>query len=177
MVAPEPSKEKHYASYPSGLVRIPIKAGTSQKGACAECGAPWRRVTERAKVDERDKEHGRYAPLKGSGNHATAGVDGNGKRYDTNYRLQTQTVGWEPTCTHGADVVPCRVLDPFGGSGTSALVADQLGRDATIIELQSDYTSMAERRIRNDAPLFVEVSVEPNGGLQQAPLPLEWASV
>lgn len=43
--------------------------------------------------------------------------------------------------------VPCRVLDPFGGSGTTALVARQLGRDAILIELNPDYCEMARRRL------------------------------
>lgn len=50
------------------------------------------------------------------------------------------------------------VLDPFGGAGTTGLVADRLGRDAILIELNHDYATMAERRIKNDAPMFAEVS-------------------
>lgn len=49
------------------------------------------------------------------------------------------------------------VLDPFLGSGTTALVADRLQRSAIGIELNPDYAAMAERRIRGDAPLFAEV--------------------
>lgn len=52
------------------------------------------------------------------------------------------------------------VLDPFGGAGTTALVADRLGRDAILIELNPAYADMAARRIRNDAPMFVRF-VEP----------------
>jgi DNA modification methylase len=48
------------------------------------------------------------------------------------------------------------VLDPFGGAGTTGLVADRLGRNAVLIELNSDYADMTERRIRGDAPLFVD---------------------
>lgn len=39
------------------------------------------------------------------------------------------------------------VLDPFGGSGTTAMVAAQLGRRATLIELNSDYCRLAAARI------------------------------
>lgn len=46
------------------------------------------------------------------------------------------------------------VLDPFGGAGTTGLVADRLQRDAILIELNSDYAAMAEKRIHGDAPLF-----------------------
>lgn len=46
------------------------------------------------------------------------------------------------------------VLDPFGGAGTTGLVADRLQRNAILIELNESYAAMAERRIFNDAPLF-----------------------
>ena len=50
------------------------------------------------------------------------------------------------------------VLDPFGGAGTTGLVADRLGRDAMLIELNPTYAEMARQRITDDAPLFVEVT-------------------
>ena len=49
------------------------------------------------------------------------------------------------------------VLDPFGGAGTTGMVADRLGRDAILIELNPEYAAMAERRIRGDAGMFAEV--------------------
>lgn len=42
------------------------------------------------------------------------------------------------------------VLDPFGGAGTTALVADQMQLDATIIELNPDYVHIALKRIEAD---------------------------
>jgi DNA modification methylase len=51
------------------------------------------------------------------------------------------------------------VLDPFGGAGTTGLVADRLGRNALLIELNPEYAAMAEQRIRNDAGMFAEVQV------------------
>ena len=56
-----------------------------------------------------------------------------------------------------SDPIPCTVLDPFGGAGTTALVADRLQRDAVLIELNPDYVEMARKRIFSDAPLFTEV--------------------
>lgn len=38
------------------------------------------------------------------------------------------------------------VLDPFGGSGTTGLVARKLGRRATLIELNEEYCKIIERR-------------------------------
>ncbi len=49
------------------------------------------------------------------------------------------------------------VLDPFGGAGTTGLVADRLQRDAILIELNPQYAALATRRINGDAPLFAEV--------------------
>lgn len=50
------------------------------------------------------------------------------------------------------------VLDPFGGAGTTGLVADGLQRDAILVELNPEYVEIARRRIAGDAPLFAEVS-------------------
>jgi DNA modification methylase len=52
------------------------------------------------------------------------------------------------------------VLDPFGGSGTTALVADRHGRDATIIELNEKYVHIAETRLGGETPLFTEIKKE-----------------
>jgi len=49
------------------------------------------------------------------------------------------------------------VLDPFGGSGTTGLVADRNGRNAVLIELNNEYAEMARDRLYNDAPLFADV--------------------
>ena len=50
------------------------------------------------------------------------------------------------------------VLDPFGGAGTTGLVADRLARNAILIELNPEYAAMAEKRIRGEAGLFAEVA-------------------
>jgi DNA modification methylase len=50
------------------------------------------------------------------------------------------------------------VLDPFGGAGTTSLVADRFGLDAILIELNPAYAEIARRRIEDDAVLFAEVS-------------------
>lgn len=51
------------------------------------------------------------------------------------------------------------MLDPFGGSGTTGLVADRLGRDAVLCELNPAYAAMADERIRDEAPLLASVEV------------------
>ena len=51
------------------------------------------------------------------------------------------------------------VLDPFGGAGTTGLVADRLQRDAVLIELSPAYAEMARDRIRDEAPLTCAVEI------------------
>jgi DNA modification methylase len=52
------------------------------------------------------------------------------------------------------------VLDPFGGAGTTGLVADRLGRNAILIELNPEYAAMAERRIKGDAGMMADVRLD-----------------
>jgi DNA modification methylase len=50
------------------------------------------------------------------------------------------------------------VLDPFGGAGTTGLVADRLQRNAILIELNPAYADMARKRLSGDAGMFAEVA-------------------
>lgn len=49
------------------------------------------------------------------------------------------------------------VLDPFGGAGTTGLVADRLQRDAVLIELNPEYAEIARKRLKGDAGMFSRV--------------------
>lgn len=51
------------------------------------------------------------------------------------------------------------VLDPFGGAGTTALVADRMGLDCTIIELNPEYAEIARKRITSEQGMFANVTV------------------
>jgi len=41
------------------------------------------------------------------------------------------------------------ILDPFGGAGTTGVVASRHGRNATLIELNESYVKMSEQRVTN----------------------------
>lgn len=41
------------------------------------------------------------------------------------------------------------ILDPFGGSGTTGIVAQELGRRAILIELNPEYSQISKERIRH----------------------------
>jgi len=152
-----PYSEAHFATFPPALVEPCIKAGTSERGCCPECGAPWERVVEKEFIPQEDVSLERG--IKGAAGQkpmdAMSGWDGVPRGSN-----RTTTTGWRPTCDHDADPIPCRCLDPFGGAGTVGLVADRLGRDATLVELNAEYCEMAEQRVRGDAPLLVDVSLE-----------------
>jgi len=51
------------------------------------------------------------------------------------------------------------VLDPFGGAGTTGLVADRHGRDAILCELNPEYVQMMQGRLSQDAGLFANIEV------------------
>lgn len=61
-------------------------------------------------------------------------------------------------CIVGGCPVGGTVLDPFGGAGTTGLVADRLNRNAILIELNPEYAEMARNRINEDAPMFGAVA-------------------
>lgn len=97
----------------------------------------------------------------------------NGRKYETRNKRSVWSIATQPysdahfatfpqelpeTCIKAGSRIGDTVLDPFGGAGTSGLVADKLGRNAVLIELNPEYAAMAERRIHSSAPLFAEVS-------------------
>ena len=153
-IATAPFSEAHFATFPPALIEPCIKAGTSEKGCCAKCGKPWRRETGR-NVDPRQVEPSELDRF-GNGSAGVHRKIGNAyqKWMEENPK---QTLGWSPSCECGAEVVPATILDPFSGAGTTGLVADRLGRNAILIELNPQYAAMAERRIQDDAPLFADV--------------------
>jgi hypothetical protein len=136
----QPYKGAHFATFPVGLVMPCIQAGTSEHGCCEACGAPWRRITNRRRITrERPNDLTKRIGEDGTGNHCPNTVAG----------VAVETVGWEPTCKCGAAVVPCNVLDPFAGSGTTLAVAKVLGRKGIGCELNPDYVTLAVERIRS----------------------------
>ena len=62
----------------------------------------------------------------------------------------------EPT----ADTTPAVVLDPFGGTGTTALVAKALGRHGISVDMSADYCRLAEWRTTDPDQLAKAMRVE-----------------
>ena len=156
-VATQPYPGAHFATYPTTLVEPCIKAGTSDRGCCPQCGAPWRRVVLKTFIHPTDY-HGKWsaAARQSSGRRMLANVRARrqaGEAHDNPFP-PPKTLGWLPTCTHGDDPVPCTILDPFCGTGTTGLVALRLNRRFIGIELNAKYARMARRRIASDRQLL-----------------------
>jgi DNA modification methylase len=63
-IATEPYPDAHFATFPQALVEPCVLAGTSERGCCPECGAPWTRKTERGSLTptQLDRDHPRWRP-------------------------------------------------------------------------------------------------------------------
>jgi DNA modification methylase len=150
-IAVTPFAGDHVAVFPPALPDRCIRAGTSEAGCCPSCGAPWQRVVELGQLLPAGKRSGklhgasytdRYKRDRGRGAARDAGT-GYG-RYERHQR------GFAPTCDCDAgDPVPCLVLDPFAGSGTTLAVAKGLGRDYVGVELNPKYRKMIDGRIKD----------------------------
>ena len=64
-----------------------------------------------------------------------------------------------PSCRCNAPCMGGTVLDPFGGAGTTGLVADRLGRNAILVELNPEYAEIARNRLSSDGGMFADVKV------------------
>ena len=136
--------DAHFATFPDELPRRCILAGTSEYGACGECGAPWARMVGKQDIDR-------------SGNHNPGGKAKEYPRGDTDnwnendgrgfILPERQTLGWSPTCGCNAATVPAEELDPFAGSGTTCAVAQSLGRSFVGLDLDPEYLGIAAKRI------------------------------
>lgn len=62
------------------------------------------------------------------------------------------------TCIKAGCPVGGTVLDPFGGAGTTGMVADRLNRNAVLIELNPEYAKLARNRINDDGGMFGAVA-------------------
>lgn len=128
-VATAPFKAAHFATYPPALIEPCILASTSARGACGTCGAPWVRVVEGESINVTKRS------IKDGKSNSSLQLSGRGDVY-----VKTTTTGFRPACDcPTADPVPCVVLDPFIGSGTTAQVAIEHRRNWIGFEANPDY--------------------------------------
>jgi hypothetical protein len=129
----------HFAAFPTEWPRKLI-SGWSPFGFCIECNEP------RTLLVQKESE-GSYEAT-----NAIGRMDG--KRNDEAKHAgrigsaQTTITGYACACDDTkAPTRPAVVLDPFGGTGTVAMVARALGREALHIDLSTDYLKLAKWRV------------------------------
>jgi DNA modification methylase len=134
--------EAHFATFPEALVERMLLAGCPE-WTCLVCGKARERVSEVSYG--KSPKHGTGSTIR----KRNEDTDTNGWAGETMPRLakHSETVGWSD-CGCNAGFVPGTVLDPFMGSGTTALVARKLGRKAAGVELNESYCEMAARRLQ-----------------------------
>ena len=136
-IATAPYSGGHFATFPPKLVEPCIRAGTSERGCCPTCGKQWTRVVEKTPPGRHESEHQTIASGRGNGGdrskHAEPSV--------------STTLGWQQSCTCPPhEPVPCTVLDPFAGSGTTGQVCARLSRSFIGVELNFEYIDLAKTR-------------------------------
>lgn len=143
VISSEPTKYSHFATFPSELVRRTLMP-LSPRGCCPECGSQWapvvEQITEPAQVyGDRDRE-------------CFPGRTGNGvQKRASEVPATSKVIGYRPTCSCNAeDPAPCRVLDPFSGTGTTGQTACFLGHDYVGIELNPDYATHSDEWINRE---------------------------
>jgi site-specific DNA-methyltransferase (adenine-specific) len=143
----------HFATFPKALCEIPIKSMCPPE-VCVSCGTPRRRITS-----EPEYVGGGASP----GFDKQANADGNvsdcalrAEHRGTGVTRQTSTIGWTVCdCTEPV-YRPGIVLDPFGGSGTTAVVATGHGRHCLLIDIDERNIELARERVG----MFLDVGEE-----------------
>jgi len=141
--ATSPTNIAHFATFPPDLIRPCIRAGTSEYGACAACGAPWRRVVEREGATANE------AAIRHMESQGVGRQKGNlYQPHGAGFYATSMTTGWQPSCQCGTtERRPCVVLDPFVGSGTTCQVAYEEGRDFLGFDLDPRAIGWTEGRL------------------------------
>jgi len=134
-------KDSHFAAFPETLARNCIRAGTSESGTCNICGTPISRMVKRERIPTRP----------GKNTKATEDAKVSGNRDARRHITKVETIGWTHNCgcigSECGRVAPSIILDPFLGSGTTAVAAIKMGRDAIGCEINPEYAEIARRRV------------------------------
>ena len=140
----QPFTDAHFAVFPPKIAEIPIRASTSKKGACPQCGTPLKRIIEDTEKEDPSHKNSEFDSGK-------TGVYMEGRASEKT-RTVKKTAGWERTCgcETESEPTPCKILDPFGGAATTVLSANRLGRVGIGIEIAEKYVKMGEERIEDD---------------------------
>lgn len=131
----------HFAAYPQEWPRR-IILGWSPSGICVECGEGRRPVVDKPTTGQDNNTDDRKAI------RVNGGMGGTAWRKMKEAGGGDRITGYSCACpTPDAPTRPAVVLDPFGGTGTTSMVARALGRYPVHIDLSADYLRLARWRI------------------------------
>lgn len=151
----------HFATFPRELIEPCIKASTSEKGSCVECGSPWERIFEKIEV-ERPEPINKHIINKKMDSSSDMFFDHNRELKDayvpkTIKSLELVSKGWKKSCKCKTNkTTNCLVLDPFSGTGTTGEVALSQEQRYVGIELNEEYLEISRDRINGNNNLFFE---------------------
>jgi DNA modification methylase len=142
-ITTQPFKGAHFAVFPPKLAERCVLAGCPPE-VCTVCGVPRARVVE--KGDPVLQEDTWSASGAARYDDQQGGYVAAGGNSTLKHVVPRATVGWTD-CGHGSFRAGV-VLDPFMGSGTTALAARRHGRHAVGVELNPEYAALCARRLQ-----------------------------
>jgi DNA modification methylase len=161
----QPYPGAHFAVWPPELAARCIKAGTSAAGCCSECKAPRVRVVVEKGAKPPAMSHRGGQRAAGSAYDGSGSVRHmSGQEFTRWKAANPDKTAWAPSCECNAETIPCTVLDPFGGSGTTGLVAREHGRSCVLLEQSPTYADMARARL-GQAPADVATAKDETAAL------------
>jgi hypothetical protein len=159
--------------FPIQLVEPMILAGTSEKGVCPVCGAPWKRIAQKERewnwrdsgTTNKDAHLQPQGPAR-SGDSRCGDISVDTLGWIPDCFCQEMRVRHYPSCANDSSfwywawealldgynqlpVVQPFILDPFAGSSATGVACKWHNRNYIGIELNPEYCKLAEQRIKD----------------------------
>jgi DNA modification methylase len=149
-------KGAHFATFPKDLIEPCVLAGCPEK-VCVQCSEPYKLKVDIKRIPrwELSPNDPRYRPSKYENAHDS--LNGNTRHSVT----ETKPLGLEKQCDcQTNETKGGTVLDPFGGSGTTGIVAASHSRNAILLELNQEYIDLAKERINKELGMMANLKCE-----------------
>lgn len=138
----------HFAAFSTELITPCILAGSPPK-TCAKCGTPYKRQTEVTYKNDTTK-NGRPSQNNRRQTKNPNQKDDKVFGYEQRTRRIVKNLGFHPQCQCNAPVAKVIVLDPFLGSGTTAIAAVNNSRNYIGIDISETYVKISQTRIAKE---------------------------
>jgi len=142
-ITTKPFKGAHFATFPKDLIEPCVLAGCPEK-SCINCGEPYlRKVVKSGEIQRRWSKN-----------------NADGSPYEKQGSMQNiyEDMGLQKQCDcQTNETKGGTVLDPFGGSGTTGIVAASHSRNAVLLELNQEYIDLAKERINKELGMMANL--------------------